>query len=44
MTEWPTFDRCSCGGMIWSDGDARWCADCEWRVEQRDLFTTDTDR
>jgi len=46
MTQWITFDPCpQCRGMIWSDGDARWCAECGWRVEQRDLFhPTDTDQ
>jgi len=37
--QWPTFDPCPrCGGMIWSDGHGRWCAECDFSVEQGTLF------
>jgi len=35
----PTFDPCPrCGGMIWTDGDAIWCSECDWGAEQARLF------
>jgi len=36
--EWPTFDRCPlCGAMLWSNGDATWCSECDYFIEQAEL-------
>jgi hypothetical protein len=36
---YPTFDRCPrCDALIWSDGTALWCRECDWSAEQGRLF------
>jgi len=35
---YPTFDPCpECSAMIWTDGDALWCSECDWN-RQLTLF------
>jgi len=45
-TCWPTFDPCpECDAMVWTNGTALWCCECDWSAEQGRLFdpTTESD-